>query len=96
LRGHNLFRWLCEFRKHGSGQARYGGSVLWSQYLGGWGRRILSSRPAWLHSKTLSQNKTTQKHGSVFTFCHWENYFWEYASAEVGRSRQNGFMSHIS
>jgi hypothetical protein len=36
---------------------RCGGAHLLSQKLRGWGRRIMSSKPVWLHSETLSQKR---------------------------------------
>jgi hypothetical protein len=48
----------------------HGGTCLQSQYLGAWGRRVVSSRPAWAAQwEILSQKKNSEtKPNKIITY----------------------------
>lgn len=49
--------WRHSLKDGGLKEKKNSSKHLYSQYLGRWSRKVLSSRPPWVHSKILSQKK---------------------------------------
>lgn len=70
-----VFDLMRGWLEKGHNRYRHDGACLWPQNSGGWGRKILNSRPLGQHSKTLSQKtkpeqaKTEPKTASSVS-CH--------------------------